>query len=186
MVKKVLIFGIIILLLLMGILYLFPCSANVESVKIYSLNNNTEVLNYWLKEGKWNFNPQKKYLRLFYTVSVHPHLPFSFQFTEITFKLLRDDFSVILLQPTIPHCEEVGRFSFKKRFLYFDLIVESPKDMNPRTIISNTDFKLHAYRWVKNPEWEKNPVHTSFELSYPSWPILRVEVPKNLSIDEVH
>lgn len=59
MVKKVLIFGIIILLLLMGMLYLFPCSANVESVKIYSLTNDTEALNYWLKEGKWNFNPQK-------------------------------------------------------------------------------------------------------------------------------
>lgn len=183
MVKKVLIFGIIILLLLMGMLYLFPCSANVESVKIYSLTNDTEALNYWLKEGKWNFNPQKKYLRLFYTVSVHPHLPFSFQFKEITFKLLRDDFSVILLQPAIPRYEEAGLF--KEKHIDFNIVVESPKDMSPRIIISNTDFKLHAYRLVKNSEWEKSPEHTNFYLSYPSWPILRVEVPKNLSI-EVH
>ncbi len=183
MVKKVLIFGIIILLLLMGMSYLFPCSATVEGVKIYSLTNGTEVLNYWLKEGKWNFNHQKNYLRLFYTVSVHPYLPFSFQFQKITFKLLRGDFSVILLQPSMGPYGEVGRY--KEKLLYFNLVVETPKDMNPRIIISNTDFKLHAYRLVKNPEWEKNPEHTSFYLSYPSWPILRVEVPKNLSI-EVH
>ncbi len=183
MVKKVLIFGIIIFLLLMGMSYLFPCSAKVESVKVYSLTNDTEVLNYCLKESKWNFNPQKKYLRLFYTVSVHPHLPFSFQFKEITFKLLRDDFSVALLPPPIPRQEEAGLF--KEKYIEFGIVVESPKDMSPRIIISNTDFKLHAYRLVKNSEWEKNPEHTNFYLSYPSWPILRVEIPKNLSI-EVH
>jgi len=183
MVKKVLIFGIIILLLLMGILYLFPCSAEVENVKIYSLNNNTEALNYWLKEGKWNFNPQKKYLRLFYTVSVYPHLPFSFQFEKITFKLLRDDINVIIIQPAIPRQEEWG--PFKKRHIEFNVVVETSKSIKPERIIDNIELKLHAYRWVKNPEWEKHPEHTSYCFSYPSWPILRVKVPKNLSI-EVH
>jgi len=183
--KKALILGISFLLIFIGILYLFPCSAKVEKVDMYNLNNDTERLNFWLKEGKWNFNPQKKYIQFSYTVSIQPYLPFNFSFQEEAFKQLRDDFTVILLRVAMGPQHAGGVGPFKKKFLYFNLIVESPKDMDPRTIISNTDFKLHAYRLVKNPEWEKNPEHTSVYLSYPSWPILRVEVPKNLSI-EVH
>lgn len=170
MVKKVLIFGIIILLLLMGILYLFPCSANVESVKIYSLNNDTEILNYWLKEGKWNFNPQKKYLQLSYTVAVHPHLPFTFGFQDKTFETLRNDFNVIVSKPAMPWNECATWGLFKVRHVRLNVIVECPKDMNPRTIISNIELKLHAY--------------ISAYISYPSWFILRVKIPENLYIEE--
>lgn len=181
MLKRAFIFVIIIFLILLGLLYLFPCEAKVESVKVHDLTNDTERLNFWLKKGKWNFNPQKKYLILFYTVSVRPLLPFSFQFGKETFKQLRDDFSVIILEPAIPRQEQWG--PFKKRYIYFGIVVESPKDMSSRTIINNIELKLHAQREVKNPEWEKHPARTTYSFSQPSWPTIKVNVPKNLTIE---
>jgi len=148
MVKKVFIFIIVILLILGGTLLMFPWSAKVEKVYLYILNNDTERLNYWLKEGKWNFNPQKKYLVFSYVISVQPHLPIRgiYYLGGITYKRLNDDFKVVILEPAMgPHG---GAGCFEKKLLYFDLFIEAPKDMDPKTVINNIELKLRPYKWT--------------------------------------
>ena len=172
---------VIALLSLISILYISPCTAKVESVEVHNLNNDTEVLNYWLKDAKWNFNPQKKYLQLSYTVSVQPHLPFSFQFEEITSKPLRGGFNAIAIEASMPHYEEAG--PFRQKHIYLNIVVESSKDMSPEVIVRNIALKMRAHRWVRNPEWKKVPEHTSLNISRPGWPVVNIEVPKNLSIE---
>jgi hypothetical protein len=183
MAKKVFVIITIILLFLGGVFYFFPCSAKVESVRVANLNKDNEALVYRLKEAKWNFKPEKKYLYLTYTVSIQPHLPLRFHFANITFQQLRDDFKVILVEPGIPH-QEGGLF--KEKHEYFNVLVECPNDMNPEVIINNTNFELHAYRLVINPEWKKHPEHTTYYLSYPSWPDVKVKVTKDMIIEIEH
>ncbi|WP_083836344.1 hypothetical protein [Caldisericum exile] len=150
-------------------------------MKVHNLNNDTEALNYWLKDAEWNFNPQKKYLQISYIVSIQPHLPFSFQFEEIISKPLRGGFSIIAVEPSIPHYEKAGPFREKR--IYFNIVVESSKDMNPEVVIRNITLKIRAHRWVKNPEWKEDPERKSSIISRPGWPIVNVEVPKNLNIE---
>jgi len=184
MAKKVFVVITIILLFLGGTFYFFPCSAKVESVRVFNLNKDNEALLYeLLKEAKCNFKPEKKYLYLAYTVSIQPHLPLRFHFENITFQQLRDDFKVILLEPGIPH-QEGGLF--KEKHEYFNVLVECPNDMNPEVIINNTNFELHAYRLVINQEWKKHPEHTTYYLSYPSWPDVKVKVTKDMIIEIEH
>ena len=181
MAKKVIILIAIVLVVLGGLLYLYPCSATVEGVRITNLNKGDEGLVYKLKEAKWNFNPEKKYLYLAYTVSVQPYLPLRFHLENPTFKQLRVNFKVILLEPGIPH-QELGGL-FKEKHEYFGILVECPKDMDPETVINNINFELHAYKLIVNPEWKEHPEHTTYCFSYPSWPDVKVKIPEKLNVE---
>lgn len=184
MIKKAFIVGIVVILIIIGItLYLFPCKANVESIKVFSLNEDTGALNYWLKKSKWDLNPQMKYARLFYTVSIQPYLPFSFQFENILPVKSNGNFNILLVEPTIPHNENECWWIFKKRHLQLNVVVEYPKNIGLRELINGISFSMQAYRFVKNPEWEKNPQYNSPYISYPTWPTIRIEVPKDLEIN---
>jgi len=105
------------------------------------------------------FQSSKKYLHLFYTVALHPHLPSSvFIFQEEILETLRDDFNVIVSKQAIPWNECATWGPFKVKHVRLNVIVECPKDMQPGTIISNIKLKLHF---------------SSEYISYSSWPIVR-------------
>ena len=176
-VKRTFVFAVITVLLATGILlYVFPASVTVKDVKSYNITKDADTLNYLLKESGRNFNPQKEYFRILYTVSVRPHLPILFQFNRITFKQLSGNFRVILLKPGIKYPAGYGGY-FRERLYKFYIVVEAPEGTDPKTIISNVEFAMHAYKCVTNPAWKKHPEQTSCCTAYPAWPTLKVKAP---------